>query len=106
MNEIAKVNNLKYHIFQTVSGILSWSQPKCRRYTEITLLEESLDCLSGKPDICWPYGFQYLDDYYKNWDTRTFIDIAKGEFANYIKEKLKVILKGMKEMKERQIELP
>lgn len=64
--------------------------------------QQSMDCLPGESDDCCPYGSEWLDDYYRNWDTRTIVAIATGKFAKYIKGKLEVILA---EMKEKGIEL-
>ena len=44
-----------------------------------------------KPDIWWPYGWKYLDEY-RTWYTETMIDIVEGKVAEYIIERVKEVL--------------
>ena len=49
------------------------------------------------PDIWWPYGWKYLDEY-RTWYIETMIDIVEGKVAEYIIERVKEVLDKISEM--------
>lgn len=72
---------------------VSWFNSEPQKKLEINNLES----LSGKADITWPYGFEYLEKY-RYWDVYTTINMINGKFVKSIRE---TVLKVVKEIEEK-----
>lgn len=55
--------------------------------------KKQLDCLSNEPTGAWPYGWQYLDGAYKDWNNEIFADILQNDskLVKYITDSVAVV---------------
>lgn len=64
---------------------------------------QKLDCLEEDTKIGCPYGWEYLRENIRNWDSSITKEIVTKEVANHIIEKFDIILN---EIEEKQIKMP
>ncbi|MBR1882158.1 MAG: PD-(D/E)XK nuclease family protein [Muribaculaceae bacterium] len=64
-----------------------------------------LKCLNGAPEDAWPYGWEYSDRRYRNWDfaSGTISAMCNGEFVQYVTNKVDEILKEIELQKVEMI---
>ncbi|NCB85454.1 MAG: hypothetical protein EOM44_13330 [Bacteroidia bacterium] len=62
---------------------------------------KKLGCFNEEPTTTCPYGWEYLDSEYLNWDDELLLKIRNGEYADYIEQWLERIIPEMNILNER-----
>ena len=57
----------------------------------MNVANSKLDSLKNQPREGWPYGWEYLP-LYRNWDMNTLSAMVKGNYAQYVIDKVTVLL--------------